>query len=90
MSGYAARRVHETWAGLTRKNFSTIMEALAFGYILQVYATRMAQFTPPRKPTTLEYTPRRSAHSLIVRSAVLKVSMESTCEPNVLWGLGLC
>jgi hypothetical protein len=30
----------------------------------------MAQLTPPRKPATLLYTPRRLAHSLMARSVV--------------------
>ncbi len=32
----------------TLKKRSTMMEALPQGYSLQVYATRMAQLTPPR------------------------------------------
>lgn len=54
--------------------------AAALGYRLHTCATKMAQLTPPRKPVTLLYTPRRSAQSFITRSAVRKVWMLSTCE----------
>ena len=71
-------------AALTRKNFSTIMEAFGFGATACRYRPPGWPSSPlPGSPTTLEYTPRRSAHSLIVRSAVLKVSIESTCKPDM-------
>lgn len=42
----------------TKKNLWTKVEAAAFGYNWQVLATSIAQETPPRNPSMLEYMPR--------------------------------
>lgn len=45
---------------------------------MQMYATKIAQATPPRNPSTLEYTPLFLAQSLMQRKVSLKFLLSGT------------
>mmetsp|Transcript_18515 Transcript_18515/g.41150 ORF Transcript_18515/g.41150 Transcript_18515/m.41150 type:complete len:86 (+) Transcript_18515:127-384(+) len=40
-----------------RMNMRSSVDAVASSFLTQTQATNIAQFTPPRKPSTLEYSP---------------------------------
>ena len=62
--------VHTQLSQIWKKEY-TNMDALALGYNWHTLATKIAKFTPPKKPTTLEYTPLLAAHNLSALKAIL-------------------
>mmetsp|Transcript_24114 Transcript_24114/g.74344 ORF Transcript_24114/g.74344 Transcript_24114/m.74344 type:complete len:292 (-) Transcript_24114:199-1074(-) len=68
----------QSHASKTRKNLATTVDGAAFGNRWQTNATRIAQFTPPSRPRTLEYRPFCRAHRFTALSATLNAATSGT------------
>ena len=65
------------------KNNGSSFEAGASGCRLTIFATKIAQLTPPRNPRTLPYNPCTLAHSLTARNVSRKFSARVASPSNM-------